>query len=48
VLLAALTGLGIAAPAALAAVFLYRIITFWLPLAPGALVFQLLSRRDVI
>ncbi len=48
VLLAALTGLGIAAPAALAAVFLYRIITFWLPLAPGAVVFQVLSRRDVI
>lgn len=48
VLLAALTGLGMPAASALAAVFLYRIITFWLPLAPGAVVFQVLTRRKII
>ena len=48
VLLAALTGLGLPAPSALATVFLYRIITFWLPLAPGAVVFQVLTRRKII
>jgi uncharacterized protein (TIRG00374 family) len=48
VLLAALTGLGLPAPSALAAVFLYRIITFWLPLAPGAVVFQVMTRRKII
>lgn len=48
VLLTALTGLGMPAAAALAAVFLYRLITFWLPLAPGAGVFSQFTRRGVI
>lgn len=48
VLLAALTGLGIASAPALAAVFLYRLSTFWLPIAPGALAFRALTRREVL
>ncbi len=48
VLLAALTGIGIASPIALAAVFLYRIATFWAPIAPGFLSFRWLSARQVI
>lgn len=48
VLLAALTGLGIASAPALAAVFLYRLATFWLPIAPGALAFRALTRREVL
>ena len=48
VLLTALTGLGVPAAAALAAVFLYRLITFWLPLAPGAVVFSQLTRRGIV
>ncbi len=48
VLLAALTGIGIASAPALAAVFLYRVATFWLPIAPGAVAFRSLTRRDVL
>jgi uncharacterized protein (TIRG00374 family) len=48
VLLASLTGLGIASPSALAAVVLYRLATFWLPIAPGALAFRVLTARDVL
>lgn len=48
VLLAALTGVGIASAPALAAVFLYRIATFWLPIAPGAVAFRTLTRREVL
>jgi len=46
VLLAALTG--IASPQALAAVFLFRIATFWLPIIPGAVAFRWLTSREVI
>ena len=48
VLLASLTGLGIAAPSALAAVVLYRLATFWVPIAPGAVAFRVLTARDVL
>jgi uncharacterized membrane protein YbhN (UPF0104 family) len=48
VLLAALTGVGIAPPQALAAVFLYRLATFWLPIAPGLVSFRWLTAREVI
>lgn len=48
VLLAALTGLGVASSVALAAVFLYRFATFWLPIAPGAVAFRALTRREVL
>lgn len=48
VLLAALTGVGVAPPAALAAVFLYRLATFWLPIAPGFVAFRGLTARAVL
>lgn len=48
VLLAALTGVGVAPPAALAAVFMYRLATFWLPIAPGFLSFRGLTAREVL
>jgi undecaprenyl-diphosphatase len=48
ILLAALTGIGIASPVALAGIFLYRLATFWLPILPGALSFRWLLGRDAI
>jgi uncharacterized membrane protein YbhN (UPF0104 family) len=48
VLLAALTGVGIPPPQALAAVFLYRLATFWVPIAPGLLSFRWLTAREVL
>jgi undecaprenyl-diphosphatase len=48
VLLAALTGVGIAPPEALAAVFLYRLATFWGPIAPGFVSFRWLTAREVL
>ncbi|BDZ42514.1 membrane protein [Paraoerskovia sediminicola] len=48
VLLASLTGIGLASAPALAAVFLYRIVTFWLPIAPGAVAFRWLVARKVL
>ncbi|ROS31330.1 lysylphosphatidylglycerol synthase transmembrane domain-containing protein [Cellulomonas sp. PhB150] len=48
VLLASLTGLGIASAPALAAVVLYRLATFWLPIAPGAWAFRSLTARGVL
>ena len=43
-----LTGVGIAPPAALAAVFLYRLATFWLPIAPGFVSFRYLTAREML
>jgi len=48
VLLASLTGLGIASPEALAAIFLYRLACFWLPIGPGALALRSLTRRELL
>lgn len=48
VLLASLTGLGIASPEALAAIFLYRLASFWLPIAPGALALRRLTGRELL
>lgn len=48
VLLAALTGLGMAAPPALAVVFLYRLVTFWLPIPAGALAMRSLLSRGLV
>ncbi len=48
VLLAALTGVGMAAAPALAAVFLYRLVTFWLPIPFGGLAFRHLVARDLL
>ena len=48
VLLASLTGLGIPSATALAVVLLYRLATFWLPIAPGAWAFRSLTARGVL
>jgi uncharacterized membrane protein YbhN (UPF0104 family) len=48
VLLAALTGIGIPAPQALASVFLFRLATFWLPIVPGLVSFRVLASRDLL
>lgn len=48
VLLAALVGVGMASPAALAAVFLFRLVTFWLPIPIGGLAFRALVSRDLL
>ncbi|MEZ0449329.1 lysylphosphatidylglycerol synthase domain-containing protein [Cellulomonas sp. ICMP 17802] len=48
VLLASLTGIGVPSGPALAAVLLYRLGTFWLPIVPGLVSFRVLSRRAVI
>ena len=48
VLLASLTGIGVPSGAALAAVLLYRVGTFWLPIIPGFVAFRVLTRRGVL
>lgn len=48
VLLAALTGVGMAAAPALAAVFLYRLLTFWIPIPVGGLATRYLVSRDLL
>lgn len=48
VLLAALTGVGMAAAPALAAVFLYRLLTFWIPIPIGGLSMRNLVSRDLL
>jgi uncharacterized membrane protein YbhN (UPF0104 family) len=47
-LVTGLTRVGTAASTAAAAVVLYRVISFWLPVLPGALEFGRLRRRGVI
>ena len=44
-LIAGLTSVGVSSDVAVPAVFLFRIITFWLPILPGWLTFVLLQRR---
>ncbi len=48
VLLASLTGLGIASEEALASVVLYRLATFWLPIPPGAVAFRVLTAKEIL
>ncbi|MGB9373004.1 MAG: lysylphosphatidylglycerol synthase transmembrane domain-containing protein [Jiangellales bacterium] len=48
ILIAALTGIGIASPIAVAGVFLYRFATFWLPILPGLLAFRWLTARGAV
>ena len=48
ILLAALTGIGVLSPVALAGVFLYRLATFWLPILPGLAAFRWLTARGSI
>ena len=47
-LVAGLTALGVGAGAAVAGVLAFRLLTFWLPIVPGILVFRRLSRDGVI
>jgi uncharacterized membrane protein YbhN (UPF0104 family) len=44
-LIAGLTSVGVESAVAVPAVFLFRIVTFWLPILPGWLTFVLLQRR---
>lgn len=48
VLLAALTGVGVPSGSALAAVVLYRVATFWLPILPGFAAFRIFTARGVL
>ena len=45
---AGLTGVGMAAGPAVSAVLLWRLATYWLPIAPGWLSWRVLQRRDYI
>ena len=45
---AGLTGMGMASGPAVAAVLSYRLVTYWLPILPGWISFQLLERRGLI
>lgn len=45
---AGLTAAGVDAGVAVSAVLLFRIVTFWLPIAPGWLAFEWLRRRDLV
>jgi glycosyltransferase 2 family protein len=47
-LVAGLTGVGVAAGPAVSAVLLYRLATYWLPIAPGWLAWRVLQRREYV
>lgn len=47
-LVAGLTALGVATGSAVAGVLAFRLLTYWLPIVPGILVFRHLRRRAVI
>ena len=47
-LVAGLTGVGMAAGPAVSAVLLYRLATYWLPVAPGWVAWRVLQRREYI
>jgi uncharacterized membrane protein YbhN (UPF0104 family) len=47
-LVAGLTGIGMQAGPAVSAVLLYRLATYWLPVAPGWLAWRVLQRRDYV
>ena len=46
--IAGLTGVGVANGPAVSAVLLYRLATYWLPVAPGWLCWRVLQRRDYV
>jgi uncharacterized membrane protein YbhN (UPF0104 family) len=46
--IAGLTGVGVANGPAVSAVVLYRLATYWLPVAPGWLCWRVLQRRDYV
>jgi undecaprenyl-diphosphatase len=47
-LVAGLTGVGMAAGPAVSAVLLYRLATYWLPIAPGWLSWRVMQRREYL
>ena len=47
-LIAGLTAAGMASEAAVPAVFLYRLATFWLPILPGYIAYVVLQRRQAL
>jgi hypothetical protein len=47
-LVSLLTGVGMAAGPAFSAVLLYRLATYWLPVAPGWLSWRVLQRREYV
>ena len=47
-LVAGLTGVGMEGGIAVAAVLSYRLATYWLPILPGWVAFQVLERRNII
>jgi uncharacterized membrane protein YbhN (UPF0104 family) len=47
-LVAGLTGVGMQAGPAVSAVLLYRLVTYWLPVAPGWLSWRALQRRGYV
>ncbi|GLW56231.1 lysylphosphatidylglycerol synthase transmembrane domain-containing protein [Kitasatospora phosalacinea] len=47
-LITALTVAGVPATAATPAVFLYRLLTFWLPVLPGWIAYNILQRRNAL
>ena len=47
-LVAGLTALGVAVGPAIAAVLIFRLLTFWLPILPGFVAFRYLRRRQLV
>ena len=47
-LVAGLTGVGMQPGPAVSAVLLYRLATYWLPVAPGWLSWRVLQRREYV
>ena len=47
-LIAGLTGVGLAVGPAVSAVLMFRLATFWLPVAPGWLCWRVLQRREYV
>ena len=45
---AGLSAVGVAPAAAVAAVLIYRLLTFWLPVAPGLIAFRYLQKKHYI
>ena len=47
-LIAGLTAAGMSSEAAVPAVFLYRLATFWLPILPGYIAYVVMQRRQTL
>jgi undecaprenyl-diphosphatase len=47
-LVAGLGAAGLARPPAIAAVISYRLVTYWLPVVPGVVLWRVLRRRQIL